>query len=209
MDYKKIVLPKTYRYVTYGDVKTAQKVWIVLHGYGHLPNFFVRHFHCLCPKNNYVIVPEGIHRFYLNGTSGRVGASWMTKESRSDDISDNLNFLNAIYQKEVESYHFSERILLGFSQGGATASRWHENGNYHAHKFILWASVFPPDLDFSSQKTPFQKSKNYFVIGDSDEYFNESTIKELKNHFNEKNLQFKWIHFNGKHQLDPTILATF
>ena len=30
-----------------------------------------------------------MHRFYLEGSSGRVGASWMTKEAREDDKKEN------------------------------------------------------------------------------------------------------------------------
>ena len=40
-----------------------------------------------------IIAPQGLHKFYLEGTSGRVGASWMTKENREDDIKNYLVYL--------------------------------------------------------------------------------------------------------------------
>ena len=77
--------PKTFRYHILNEGTNAKKVLYVLHGYGQLAEFFVRKFREL--GDEYLIVaPEGMHRFYLQGSSGRVGASWMTKEDREQDI---------------------------------------------------------------------------------------------------------------------------
>ncbi|MBM3915983.1 MAG: hypothetical protein FJ349_00025 [Sphingomonadales bacterium] len=62
------------------DLKGKDKIIFALHGYGQLGQFFFRQFNIL--NDNWgIVVPEGPHRFYLEGSSGRVGASWMTKES--------------------------------------------------------------------------------------------------------------------------------
>ena len=88
---------KSYRYEILPCNGDSKNVLYVLHGYGQLSRFFIRKFSAL--QERYTIVaPEGMHRFYLEGSSGRVGASWMTKEDRLTDINDIMSFLNEVDQ---------------------------------------------------------------------------------------------------------------
>jgi predicted esterase len=195
---------KTARYATFGQPEIAETVWIVLHGYGQLAEYFIRKFHCLDPTKNFVIAPEGMHRFYLEGSSGRVGASWMTKEAREADIADNMEFLNQLWDTITQQYHYTNKVLLGFSQGGATAARWHELGNYEATYFVLWASVFPPDLQFEPTKNAFVHSKNYFVLGNDDPYYTLSKRTEMTASI--APLGFDHLSFEGKHTIHSETL---
>lgn len=198
---QKFKIEKTVRYFTHGNADTAKNLWIVLHGYGQFPYYFIRKFESLDPEENFVIAPEGMHRFYLEGTSGRVGASWMTKEARLDDIEDNISYLNTLAKDLLNKGKYERKILLGFSQGGATATRWHESGNFNADIFVLWASVFPPDLDFDPNQSSLMKSQNYFVLGKNDPYF-KGKESELKKLFKSQDFNFKTIDFDGKHEID-------
>ncbi|MEX1191862.1 MAG: hypothetical protein WEA99_07785 [Brumimicrobium sp.] len=202
---KTIKLEKTFRYFTYGNIDTAENIWFVLHGYGQLPYYFIRKFQTLDPGKNFVVAPEGMHRFYLEGTSGRVGASWMTKEARLDDINDNHNYLNQLATKICNRKTFKKRFLLGFSQGGATASRWHDSGSFNADHFILWASVFPPDLEFNSKKSRLANSDNTFVVGKQDPFFKEKT-DEVQDLFNKQDFSFKIVKYDGGHDIDGEVL---
>ncbi len=202
---EKIKLEKTFRYYTFGNPEKAKHIWFVLHGYGQLAYFFLRKFNILDPDKHFVVAPEGMHRFYLNGTSGRVGASWMTKEARLDDIEDNHNFLNQLSHKILKEYSFEQRTILGFSQGGATASRWHQKNTFKANNFILWACIFPPDLSQSYEEEVFQNSNNYFVIGKKDEYFQdnfEEIIKEYEKSISNINV----VKFEGQHCIETKTL---
>lgn len=194
-----LTIQKTAKFVTFGDANKADTVIFVLHGYGQLADFFIRKFNVLDNKKYFVVAPEGLHRFYLKGSSGRVGASWMTKERRDHDINDYINYLNKLWLQLSNEFNFNNRILLGFSQGGATASRWHCLGDFKADTFILWAAIFPPDMvkDYCDK---FNTSKNYFVFGNEDEYYNENQVGEhylkLKQQFD-----FELIKFEGKHNI--------
>lgn len=199
-----IEISKTVRYATYGNPKKAKNIWIALHGYGQLPEYFIRKFQHLNPEENYVVAPEGMHRFYLNGTSGRVGASWMTKEARENDITDNMAYLDKLWNELNSHGSFKHKILLGFSQGGATAARWHELGNFNASKFVLWASVFPPDLSFKANSNSFDTSNNFFVLGNEDPYYSDDNAKEIIKET--KKLDFMIYSFDGKHELDKSVL---
>jgi len=201
----KITITKTVRYFTHGNAETADNIWIVLHGYSQLPEFFIRKFQQLNPDKNFVVAPEGFHRFYKKGTSGRVGASWMTKEARLDDIEDNHNYLNQLADLLLENNNFKQRFLLGFSQGGATASRWHNNGNFNANHFILWASVFPDDISIEEGKSGMLNSNNYFVVGESDQYF-QGRMDEVKSFFAKQDFNTKIRTFDGDHDIDVQTL---
>ncbi len=200
---KKITVSKTMRYFIIGDINKADKLLYVLHGYGQLASYFIKSFEKLS-ESYLVIAPEGMHRFYLKGTSGRVGASWMTKEAREIDIIENthnLNELNKTFGKQ-----FKKTIILGFSQGGATAARWFFNNNNNFYRLILWASIFPPDIDLSKEISNKSKQINYFVLGDDDPYFNESKAKEIINNY--KNNNFHVERFNGSHKIDIDTLKS-
>jgi hypothetical protein len=82
---EKIQSQRTYRYAVSGN-PTAKNLLYVLHGYGHLAPYFIRKFNSL--EDSFIVAPEGMYRFYLYGSSGRVGACWMTKEERLDDALD-------------------------------------------------------------------------------------------------------------------------
>lgn len=202
---KEIKIEKTARYITHGDEEKATNIWFVLHGYGQLPEFFIRKLKHLDPEENFVVAPEGFHRFYLNGTSGRVGASWMTKEARDHDIEDNIKYLNQLSAKFKKDY--KNKIILGFSQGGATAARWHELGDFNATHFILWASVFPPDLDIKFEKSKFSQSKNTFVIGKKDPYYDIEKIDETSKELSK--IGFNTILFDGEHDIDREALKDY
>ena len=63
---------KTFRYETLNEEKSPKKIIYALHGYGQLSKYFIRKFESI--SDDYLIVaPEGMHRFYKNGNSGRVG----------------------------------------------------------------------------------------------------------------------------------------
>lgn len=197
----KIKIEKTVRYFTIGNADSAENIWIILHGYSQLPYYFIQKFKNLDLEKNYIVAPEGFHRFYRKGTKGRVGASWMTKEARLDDIDDNILYLDKLAVEVLENRNFKQRILLGFSQGGATASRWHHLGIFKADIFILWACVFADDLSLENNKVGMFTSKNYFVMGNEDEYLKDS-VSEILDFFKHQPFQTKTIIFKGNHDID-------
>jgi len=200
-----IQINKTAKYVTYGNPESAKTIIFALHGYGQLVEFFIRKFQGLNQKDYFIVAPEGLHRFYLKGSSGRVGASWMTKEERETDIQDYISYLNQLWITISDKNQFEKRVLFGFSQGGATASRWHSFGNFNAHQFILWAAIFPPDMNIKAIPN-FEKSNNYFVFGTEDEYYSESIIDKQFTTIKKGESAFKMIKFNGNHNIDQETL---
>ena len=194
-------IQKTARYFTHGNIDEARYLLICLHGYGQLPAFFGRKFEAI-DQDYFVVIPEGLHRFYLEGSSGRVGASWMTKEARDQDIQDNMDFLNQLLDLFTGKKSFQKIILFGFSQGGATAARFYYQQQKIDH-LVLWASVFPPDLHIEDEING-QPNKNYFVLGLQDQYFNEIEQKKAIDFY--RNMNFYIVQYTGNHTIETSIL---
>src|SRR6187551_115623 len=176
------------RYFKLGKLDTSTKqLWFVIHGYGQLAEYFIRKFKILEEHNICVIAPEGLAHFYLEDVASRaqsgnnrVGASWMTKENRLMDIENYVEYLNSIYQKEAATMTSIPVTVLGFSQGAATVSRWISTGKINFQRLILWAGVFPPDIDFNTTKGILRGKKTYMVYGKNDPFINDERISEMK-----------------------------
>lgn len=197
-----LTVEKTARYELIGSIDQAEIIVFVLHGYGQLVTHFAKKFDGLDNKIA-IVLPEGLHRYYLSGSSGRVGASWMTKEEREIDIEDNLNYLTSLYNHLSINSTNSRLILMGFSQGGATAARWFAHSPSLFHHLILWASVFPPDILFPSDLT--RTGQHFFVLGDEDEYFTENDASTTCRFYEEKG--FECVRFNGEHKIDTKVFT--
>ena len=198
---RSLIHQKTFRYHLLNEGNQATKILYVLHGYGQLSEFFIRKFRDL-PSDFLIVAPEGMHRFYLNGTSGRVGASWMTKEARLVDIADTISYLSKLDEELTNEFGAMEKYILGFSQGGAAALRWNEMGTTRFNGMILWACVFPPDLEINLEKSI--EMPRYFVIGDQDEYFPPEVQNEIISGYAEKNYRIK--RYAGNHDIEGKTL---
>lgn len=187
------------RYFANGS-NSAKKLLLCLHGYGHLGEYFLSQFDHLHADEYFIVVPEAPHRFYLNGTGGKVGASWLTKETREADITNYIRMLNSVMSDVLMRRSFEKKILLGFSQGGATASRFFTLGDTLFDALILWGTVFPADMELTAHEM-LSKSKNYFVVGNQDKYYKSGEITIDREKFSESGTKFGLITFDGAHEL--------
>ena len=200
-------IPIKARYYTHGNLNDACKhIIIAFHGYGQLASYFIRHFEQLGPEY-FIIVPEGLHRFYLQGMQGRVGASWMTKEDRGVDIENQSTYINTLLAQFGSPEELAPKLcLLGFSQGVATAMRWVVKNNIRLNAFIIWAGSMPPDMDAAETKKAFEGITIAIIIGNKDPYFQEEVREQQKTLIEKYKLNTKVINYEGEHRLDARIL---
>ncbi|MEJ6776184.1 MAG: hypothetical protein QNK85_02525 [Crocinitomicaceae bacterium] len=191
-------LKKTFRYEILNDVSDATTVFYVLHGYGQLAKFFIEKFKGL-NQDLLIVAPEGMHRFYRKGNSGRVGASWMTREAREIDIADNMDWLTALDKKICKKYPIKKRLLLGFSQGGSTAARWRLTNKVLFDSLMVWGSDFPSEVT-NAKELLAEDTNNYFVIGTEDEFFDAKQRDKLIEDY--KSLGFKISTYIGPHDIN-------
>ena len=184
-----------------------EKVLVVFHGYGMLAYYFLQKFRDLFDEKTLVIAPEGLNRFYLEGFSGRVGATWMTKEDRLADIENYLCYLAELKRGVLDLCTNAEITLLGFSQGAATVSRWITQGDVNWHRLILWAGLWPPDLPFEAGREKLGANKEiYFVYGNQDPFLKESHLSTLKDLSDKLDVQPVIQVFEGGHEINVSLL---
>lgn len=205
-------MPRTARYQQLGELSaTTKQLWLVLHGYGQLAEYFIRHFaalHAADSVGTVIVAPEGLSRFYLNGTSGRVGASWMTRADRLAEIDDQHTYLTAVLRPMLTIAPAADVIILGFSQGTATASRWlahlaNTNG-WRPRRLILWAGDFPTDtLPAPNLLAGLPVD---IVCGDQDVYSSYEQVRQQADILESYSAFASVFRFSGGHTLNTSLL---
>lgn len=202
------------RYFKSGNITAATKqIVFVFHGYGQLAKYFLRKFETFANEETVIIAPEGLHHFYLEDVNSRnqtknnrVGATWMTRENRLMDIENYLAYLNSILYRELASRKIPLTVL-GFSQGAATATRWVLQGNIEFNKLILWAGIFPPDMNFEEGHQILSGKSIYHVIGEDDPFVTDERKAEMEVLCNQLAIEPTRITFKGGHEMDTAALA--
>lgn len=207
-----ITVKRTARYYTLGEPgMQTREVWFVCHGYGQLAEYFLRSFKVLDDGSRLIVAPEALSRFYLGGTFGRVGATWMTKEDRLNEIEDYVNYLDSLYEEIFSGIDRSKaRItVLGFSQGTATACRWISRGKVRPERLILWAGLMPPELDLETDREIFENLDLVMVLGSKDEYAKPELAAEQDNRLKTHHIPFRFVGFEGRHVISAETLKKF
>jgi predicted esterase len=204
-----IAVRRTARYFEAGgEPDETDELWYVLHGYGELARDVAQRLAFLAGPGRRVVVPEGLSRFYLQGTAGAIGASWMTREERESEIDDYVAYLDELHVRQIAELGPGEpgpRVtLIGFSQGTATACRWITLGDLHADRLILWGGAVPPDVDLEGDRDAFQNLS--YVVGEQDPYVTAERIAAERARIEAQGLEFRCTTFAGGHRLDDEVL---
>lgn len=195
---QQLTIPQQAVYHRHGSGK---KLIYVLHGYGQRAKFFIRKFYELEDKGYTIVAPEGLHRFYLEGTSGRVGASWMTKDHRENDIENYLTFLDRLHTQLSSEQEWQEIAVLGFSQGVATAFRWLATSDIKPTKFLICSGQVPPDVDLITKKKIFDPIAMTYFSGVNDPYRTETSVQEFFDAVAGSKLNMELVNFEGVHEV--------
>jgi predicted esterase len=198
-----------------GDPATAGEVWFALHGYGQLASRFARRLKALGgvgSGSRAVVVPEALSRFYVesrpgpHGPESRVGAAWMTREAREDEIRDYVDYLDTVAEAVLGESGSSVRVVvLGFSQGAETASRWVVRGAIAPAELVLWAGGLAADLDVAAAEAALRDVAVRFVVGDADEWA-RARVTESVARLRSRGLAAERIDYAGGHWIDAAVL---
>ena len=206
----KIKIQKTAHYYTLGKPgKHIKNFWIVCHGYGQLASHLIKKFTEIDDGSTLVLAPEGFSRFYWNGVSGTVAASWMTKQDRFDEIDDYTRYLRQLYDTFKSQLPDDVSItLLGFSQGCATQCRWIMREFPEYNHLILWAGLLPEDLVYIPFQDYYNKRKTIFVYGINDPYVTSERLSWQSDFAKEQGIRIEVQTFEGKHEIDRKALKS-
>jgi predicted esterase len=209
-----ISVARTARYQQLGEASPAtRQLWVVLHGYGQLAEYFIRHFrplHAADPAGTVIVAPEGLSRFYLHGTDGRIGASWMTRADRLAEIADQAAYLTAVLNPLLAAAPGAFVVVLGFSQGTATASRWlsylADTTGWRPNRLVLWAGDFPADIAPRSAQQLVQGLPIDLVSGDQDAYVGPDKLHAQADALRKHGAHVTTHSFSGGHTLEAALL---
>lgn len=211
-----IPVGRTARYYTLGPAGApAREVWLACHGYGQLAQFFLRRLAPLDDGTRLIVAPEALSRFYLSDPGGshakaRVGATWMTREDRLNEIQDYVAYLDAVYRQAVTGVpRGGIRVFaLGFSQGVATACRWAALGEAVVDELILWAERVPPDLDLAQSAERLRRMCITLVAGTTDRAVPPGAPAEEQSRLAQHGIASEIVTFPGGHELDADTLRS-
>lgn len=193
-----IIVNKTARYYTAGEWnESTKRVVIVLHGFRQMGKDFIEEFQPLFGDDIFFLAPEALNRFYTEARSDKVGATWMTKEDRLNEIRDYINYLDNLYEY-FELGQFPVIITaLGFSQGASTLTRWINETRHRIDKAIVYAGEVAPELLPLQQNSGLRRTSNYFICGTEDKFFTPELMAKMKGAYHE--LNFTYVSFDGGH----------
>ena len=194
------------RYHVLGDPASAQAIWIVLHGYGQLARYFLNKFEGIAPDIAFV-APEGLSRFYLDEGHQRVGATWMTREDREMEITDQREYLDSLVEELRKTNPTVPVKVLGFSQGVATACRWSLGGRTRVSRLVLWAGSIPPEPSATELGKGWADIRVDVVLGTSDPYQGDKELQAMTARLDMAGVQHEVHRFTGGHTLEPVLLA--
>lgn len=205
-------VPRTARIYVQGDVlgdpgSALREVWCLLHGYGQLAEPFLRAAGVLERPGRTLVAPEGLSRFYLKRGTGVVGASWMTREERAEEIRDVLRYLDRVWEEVSGRTPAASLTALGFSQGGAAAARWAVLGRAPVAHLVSWGCPLPPDLDLEAHRERARALRWTFVLGDRDTSIDRTAHAAGIERLRASGIEPDVRRFPGGHELEPALLA--
>ena len=204
-----IKIQKSARYFSIGEfTPKVKKAWFVLHGYGQLAQDFLKEFESISSEETIIIAPEALSKFYFRGLSGNIGASWMTKEDRENEIDDYVGFLNYVYNTVLTKVNNEnlEIIILGFSQGCHTAVRWLEKSELAVSKLVLCSGSFPEDINFYNNLEYWKSLNIHSMVGSSDRLVDHKKLSDQIRRLNSIDIEVDQYKFEGGHKLEPKLL---
>ena len=200
-----ISVSKTARYYTLGSLKeSTTEVWFVVHGFAQLAGKFLEDFESLDNGSRYIIAPEGLNKFYLRAGQPEVGATWMTREDRESEMKDYIDYLDRLYDTLLPTGYSAKVVVLGFSQGVATVSRWVYQNKRHIDSLIFYAGEPGNELQNPECISRFTQSRKSMVLGTKDKYFNEAWAEKFKGLLS----GFEFVSFDGGHEIKTDLLPS-
>lgn len=213
-DERSMEVRRTARYVRLGGAGPVTDVWVCIHGYGQLARRFARGLGPLVAPGRLVLVPEALNRFY-QATTGEshahapVGATWMTREARVDEIGDYVRYLDALVAHEAGAdIAAGARVhALGFSQGVTTVVRWAVLGTTRVDRLVCWAGALPHDVDLATHAARLGAMRPQLVLGTRDEFADWASLDAHAARLAAAGIPHDVHSFEGTHVLDDALLA--
>ena len=204
----RFVTPKTTRFAQIGELsEETTEIIFALHGYGQLASDFAQSFLPLATPGRVIVCPEALSRYYTNHRARVSGATWMTSEDREFEIMDYVRYLDGLAGEILEDAPDEIRVVvLGFSQGCHTASRWMGNGTFTPDRLILWGADPANDLSPEEWDSLSNILEITLVAGSEDEYLPAERLIKAEENLRDHQCTFSTVRYDGKHAIMRDVL---
>ncbi len=175
---KEVTYTSTNTYTTLNTLTESTKnIWIVFHGMGYLSKYFIKYFSHLDSEENFIVAPQAPSKYYQDKAFKHIGASWLTRENTQMETANVLNYIDAVFKKEVDISN-KKIIVMGYSQGVSIAARWVASRKIGCDYLLLHSGgipteLSPADFTFLNKSTPVA-----YVYGNKDPYITEARKTE-------------------------------
>lgn len=180
---KQVTYSTTNTYSTLNNLSDKTKnIWMVFHGMGYLSRYFIRYFSEIDRDENYIVALQAPSKYYQDSAFKRIGASWLTRENTMKEMKNILNYIDAVYAKEVPSTFKNNLIVMGYSQGVSIASRWVAKRKIDCNYLLLHSGGIPKELTAEDFSFLSPATKVIYTYGNKDQYVTEArkTEEQLK-----------------------------
>ena len=185
---------RTARYMSLGEPSPAiQHVWFCLHGEAQPLAEFTAHLVNLDTPERLLILPEALSRYSLPltepGAAANTAACWFTPDSIEADLADHAAYLDALAAQVLAQCPTGVQVtVFGCGHGAAAAASWLAAGRTAYDRLILYASVFPPELNRQATLALLPKQPVTLVATTTDSFTPEATAEGLLHDLHEAGL---------------------
>jgi predicted esterase len=132
----------------------------------------------------------------------------MTREDREAEMRDYVGYLDALLDALVARVPRKavKLVLLGFSQGTATAARWAARGAARLDRLVLWAGLLPPDVEPAQEREKLNALDLVLVAGERDDYVTAARLAEQRSALDAAGVRHRVLAFDGGHAISPDAL---
>lgn len=92
-------------------------------------------------------------------------------------------------------------IVLGFSQGAATAARWAAHTQENLDHLVLWGGFFPPDMHWERFQQKLQPLRSTVLIGNSDAFITAANRAEMQSVLEKLGIPAEYMEYEGGHEI--------
>lgn len=152
MQLQTFTTPRTARYYCVGEAgPTIRHVWFCLHGEGQVVADFAAQLVNLVTPERLLILPEALSRYTLPPApdgSLSTGAAWFAAPDLLPDLADLTTYLDSLAETILAECPPNTPVtVLGYGHGAAAACRWLAGNRVAYDRLILYAAIFPPEID--------------------------------------------------------------
>lgn len=173
------ITPRTARYYCLGEPgPDIRQVWFCLHGENQpVPELAAQLVNLDTPER-LLILPEALSRYGLPPDAHgnrRIGADWFAVGDLLPDFTDLTTYLDDLAAQVLAACPAEVPVtVLGVGHGGAAACRWLGSERTHYDRLILYAAVFPPEIDRRTTLANLPKKPVTIVATTTDSYKSEA-----------------------------------